>query len=89
MKLTEKQKRFLGYLSRYIEAWGRSPSFDEICAHFGFNSYNTVTTYLNILARKGYIRLPKKKKTQFLNIPTRGSFFLGPLLIPGAAPLEI
>ena len=61
MKLTEKQKRFLGYLSRYIEAWGRSPSFDEICAHFAFNSYNTVTTYLNILARKGYIRLPKKK----------------------------
>ena len=61
MKLTEKQKAFLGYLSRYIDEWGRSPSFDEICAHFGFNSYNTVTTYLKILERKGYIRLPRKK----------------------------
>jgi repressor LexA len=61
MKLTEKQKAFLGYLSRYIGEWGYSPSFDEICAHFGFNSYNTVTTYLKTLERKGYIRLPRKK----------------------------
>ncbi len=61
MKLTEKQKEFLGYISRYIEDWGRAPSFDEICSHFHFNSYNTVTTYLKILERKGYIRLPKKK----------------------------
>jgi repressor LexA len=61
MKLTEKQKRFLSYVSRYIEAWGTSPSFDEICAEFKFGSYNTVTTYLKILERKGYIRLPRKK----------------------------
>jgi len=61
MKLTEKQKAFLGYISRYIEDWGRSPSFEEICSHFGFTSYNTVTTYLKTLERKGYIRLPHKK----------------------------
>jgi repressor LexA len=61
MKLTEKQKAFLGYLSRYKEAWGQSPSFDEICSHFGFRSYNTVTTYLKALERKGYIHLPRKK----------------------------
>ena len=61
MKLTEKQKAFLWYLSRYVEEWGHSPSFDEICSQFGFNSYNTVTTYLRILERKGYIRLPEKK----------------------------
>jgi len=61
MKLTEKQKAFLGYISRYMEAWGRSPSFEEICSHFGFTSYNTVTTYLKTLERKGYIRLPRKK----------------------------
>ncbi len=61
MKLTEKQKAFLGYISRYIEDWGRSPSFEEICSHFGFTSYNTVTTYLKTLERKGYIRLPRKK----------------------------
>jgi repressor LexA len=61
MKLTEKQKEFLGYVSRYVEDWGRSPSFEEICSHFGFNSYNTVTTYLKALERKGYVRLPRKK----------------------------
>lgn len=61
MKLTEKQKAFLAYLARYRDAWGRSPSFDEIRAHFGFRSYNTVTTYLRTLERKGYVRLPEKK----------------------------
>lgn len=61
MKLTEKQKAFLAYLSRYQEDWGQSPSFDEICAHFGFRSYNTVATYLSHLERKGYIRRPKAK----------------------------
>jgi repressor LexA len=61
MKLTEKQKAFLGYISRYMEDWGRSPSFEEICSHFGFTSYNTVTTYLKALEQKGYIRLPNKK----------------------------
>ena len=61
MKLTDKQKRFLAYISRYMEEWERSPSFDEICSHFGFSSYNTVSTYLRTLERKGYIRLPRQK----------------------------
>ena len=61
MKLTEKQRAFLAYVSRYMEDWGRSPSFEEICGHFGFRSYNTVTTYLKILERKGYVRLPGEK----------------------------
>ena len=61
MKLTEKQKGVLGYISRYRDEWGRSPSFEEICAHFGFRSFNTVTTYLKILEKKGYVRLPGKK----------------------------
>ncbi|MDY6973832.1 MAG: transcriptional repressor LexA [Thermodesulfobacteriota bacterium] len=61
MKLTEKQKAVLDYIHRYIDEWERSPSFDEICSEFGFRSYNTVTTYLKILERKGYIRLPGKK----------------------------
>ncbi len=61
MKLTEKQKEFLSYISQYMEDWGRSPSFEEICSHFGFSSYNTVTTYLKALDLKGYVRLPRKK----------------------------
>jgi len=61
MKLTEKQKAFLAYLSRYLEDWGQSPSFDEIRGHFGFRSCNTVATYLSHLERKGYIRRPEAK----------------------------
>jgi len=61
MKLTDRQKQVLDYISRYMESWGTAPSFEEICGHFGFSSYNTVTTYLKILERKGYIRLPKEK----------------------------
>jgi len=61
MKLTDKQKIFLNYISKYMDEWGMAPSFDEICAEFKFNSYNTVTTYLKVLERKGYIRLPKEK----------------------------
>ncbi len=61
MKLTNRQKEVLSYISRYIEAWGKSPSFDEICMHFEFSSYNTVSGYLNVLEQKGYIRRPKEK----------------------------
>jgi repressor LexA len=61
MKLTEKQNLFLQYISRYFADWGTVPSFDEIRTHFGFSSFNTVTTYLKILERKGYVRLPREK----------------------------
>lgn len=61
MKLTDKQKEVLSYISSYIDAWRKSPSFDEICSHFGFSSYNTVSTYLDILEKKGYIRRPREK----------------------------
>ena len=61
MKLTDKQKQVLNYIAQYIDTWEMAPSFDEICSEFGFNSYNTVSTYLKILERKGYIRLPKEK----------------------------
>jgi len=61
VKLTEKQKAVLAYLSRYQEAWGQAPSFDEIRGEFGFRSYNTVATYLGHLERKGYIRRPAAK----------------------------
>jgi len=61
MKLTRKQEEFLRYVVEYMDDWGQPPSYEEICRHFGFSSYNTVATYLRILERKGYIRLPSKK----------------------------
>ena len=61
MKLTDKQQAVLFYIATYIDEWKKSPSFTEICDHFGFKSYNTVTTYLKSLQKKGYIHLPSKK----------------------------
>ena len=93
MKLTEKQKIFLEYISQYMEAWGQSPSFDEICSHFGFSSYNTVTTYLKVLQRKGYLRLPKEKnRKRAIEVisPVETRRFELPLLgrVAGGKPIE-
>ncbi|MBW1723109.1 MAG: transcriptional repressor LexA [Deltaproteobacteria bacterium] len=93
MKLTEKQRAFLAYISRYMDQWGQAPSFDEICTHFGFASYNTVTTYLRILERKGYIRLPEKKnRKRAIEVisPVETRRFEFPLLgrVAGGKPIE-
>jgi repressor LexA len=92
MKLSKKQKEFLGYIARYTDEWGQSPSFDEICSHFGFNSYNTVTTYLKILERKGYIRLPEKNRKRAIEVisPVETRRFEFPLLgkVAAGRPIE-
>jgi repressor LexA len=93
MKLTEKQKEFLGYISHYRDEWGQSPSFGEMCSHFGFNSYNTVTTYLKILERKGYIRLPdmkNQKRAIEVISPVEARSFELPLLgkVAAGKPIE-
>src|SRR3989339_743322 len=93
MKLTEKQKKFLEYLSHYITDWGTAPSFEEIRVHFGFSSFNTVTTYLRFLERKGYVRLPgEKNRKRALEVisPVEKRRNDSPLLGKGAAgkPIE-
>lgn len=93
MKLTEKQQAFLAYVSGYIEEWGTAPSYDEICGHFGFSSYNTVTGYLRILERKGYIRLPRKKslkRAMKVLSPVETSRFEFPLVgkVAAGKPIE-
>lgn len=92
MKLTDKQKNFLKYISQYMEEWGQPPSFDEICTHFGFKSYNTITTYLKTLERKGYIRLPEKNQKRAMEIvsPVETRRFELPLLgrVAGGRPIE-
>jgi len=93
MKLTEKQKEFLGFITRYRDEWGQAPSFGEICSHFGFNSNNTVTTYLKILERKGYIRPPdmkNRKRAIEVVSPVEARSFELPLLgkVAAGKPIE-
>lgn len=56
--LSMKEKNVLEFLEQYMAGKGVSPSYQEICSHFGFASYNSVQRYLKQLESKGYIRLP-------------------------------
>ena len=56
--LTLKERNVLMFLEAYMLEKGISPSYQEICSHFGFASYNSVQRYLKQLEEKGYIALP-------------------------------
>lgn len=56
--LTPKEKKVLEFLEMYMRQHGYSPTYQEICQHFGFASFNSVQRYLKQLDNKGYIRLP-------------------------------
>lgn len=56
MALTKRQKQILDFLRAFIDENGYSPSFEEICAAFGYTSLATVHEHLTNLAAKGYIR---------------------------------
>ena len=93
MKLTGRQKEVLSYISNYIDVWRTAPSFDEICSHFGFSSYNAVSTHLNILEKKGYIRRPRgKNKKRAIEVisPVETRKFEWPLLgrVAAGEPIE-
>ena len=56
MALTKRQKQILDFLRTFIDENGYSPSFEEICAAFGYTSLATVHEHVTNLAAKGYIR---------------------------------
>jgi repressor LexA len=56
--LSLKEKNVLEFLETYIRGKGVSPTYQEICQHFGFASFNSVQRYLKQLESKGYIQLP-------------------------------
>ncbi len=56
MSLTKRQREILDYLGSYSEDRGYAPSFEEIAAHFNYNSLATVHEHLSNLERKGYIK---------------------------------
>jgi len=56
--LSIKEKSVLEFLESYIRSNGVSPTYQEICHHFDFASFNSVQRYLKQLEAKGYIQLP-------------------------------
>ncbi|HEX7240966.1 MAG TPA: transcriptional repressor LexA [Longimicrobiaceae bacterium] len=56
MSLTKRQRQILDYVESFIEAYGYSPSFEEIAEHFGYSSLATVHEHLSNLEQKGFLR---------------------------------
>ncbi|MEP7381003.1 MAG: transcriptional repressor LexA [Gemmatimonadota bacterium] len=92
MPLTRRQREILTYLQEYADDRGYAPSFEEIAAHFNYNSLATVHEHLTNLERKGYIRrsynesraieiLPSDVFARALDLPLLGTVAAG-------APIE-
>lgn len=55
--LTPKEKVVLEFLEMYARLNGFAPTYQEICKHFGFASFNSAQRYLKQLEAKEYISL--------------------------------
>ena len=66
--LSLKEKQVLEFLETYIRTQGISPSYQEICNHFGFASFNSVQRYLKQLETKKYLRLPPSNQKRGLTL---------------------
>ncbi len=56
MALTRRQKEILDFIESFLDAYGYSPSFEEIARFFQYRSLATVHEHLSNLEAKGYIR---------------------------------
>ena len=64
MTLTRRQKEILDFLRSFIDENGYAPSFEEICAEFGYTSLATVHEHVTNLANKGYIwKSPRESRS--------------------------
>ncbi len=88
-ELTKKQKEVLFYIESYYARKGFSPTYEEIARRFGFGSYNSVTDYVKVLKKKGYLTneagksrgIIPKRITRSWSIPVVGTIAAG-------APIE-
>ena len=88
MSLTKRQREILTYLDSYSGERGYAPSFEEIAAHFNYNSLATVHEHLTNLERKGYIKraynesrgievLPSVETPHAMSLPLLGTVAAG------------
>jgi len=73
--LSLKEKGVLEFLESYMCEKGISPTYQEICQHFGFASFNSVQRYLKQLEVKGYIQLPWSNQKRAITILKPSSAF--------------
>lgn len=93
--LTARQRAVFDFLVSFQERNGRTPTGPEIAAHFGYNDPSPAYQHLQLIEKKGYLRIDRQGRKSPLRITlTRlGEQLVGqhwPLLgsIP-AGPLEM
>ncbi len=66
---TVKQRAIHQFLRDFFDVHKKPPTVREIQAHFGYRSTNSVTSLLDALERKGFIRRVKRQSRNivFLN----------------------
>lgn len=72
--LTAKEKSVLQFIEQELVSKGVSPSYQEICDHFGFASFNSVQNYLKQLSTKGYLLIPQNQKRAIQILHSAGDF---------------
>ena len=72
--LTLKEKSVLGFIEEELISKGISPSYQEICDHFGFASFNSVQNYLKQLTQKGYVSIQQNQKRAIQLLHSAGDF---------------
>jgi len=95
-KLSDKQRRIIGYINRFVSDRGYPPSIRDIQAGCGISSTSVVDYNLNILESKGHIRrhaevsrgiklLTKETENdQMVAVPVIGTIAAGePIPVPG------
>lgn len=93
--LTQKQQAVFDYLISFQERHGRTPTGPEIAAHFGYSDPSPAYQHLQLIEKKGYLRIERmgRKSPLRITLTRLGEQLTGqhwPLLgsIP-AGPLEM
>jgi repressor LexA len=90
--LTEKQRQIYQFIKGYIDTHDIAPSYEEIRAHFGFNSLSTVFDHIRMLEKKGVLirgGANQKRSLQLVSFGKRSMTIPLVATVAAGSPLEV
>ena len=70
IKLTDPQRRALGFIHESISKRGTPPTLREICELMGYKAIGSVQDLVKALRRKGFLEVPDKQFARALQLTT-------------------
>lgn len=67
--LTKRQREIVDYIKEFIASNRYSPSYREICLHFGMSSLGSIYKHINTLKRKGVLLADGKASRSIALVP--------------------